>query len=254
MYALRENLIKASENGSKEEVALIVNKLRSEFLELKKELLEKEFLIDFFYENKSIIKVKTTGAHTLNQIISKYETVIKKAAGIDKTTGLIYCSSQDVSHKNHIYMFNTDIIRIKCHREEDPDEVAKMSILTIRTLTGAIDNVRFLPSDTVFALKLRYQKIKGTDPSQQRLIYLGKQLEDMRILSDYNIQRHSALNCVLRLRGGMFHITSGLVDYNAVKGYISDISKLDVLIRDMKSRIHNEIGSLNYFLSQLNSL
>jgi len=90
--------------------------------------------------------------------------------------------------------------------------------MTIETVKKIIDDHEDVPYD------------------QQRLIFAGAQLENERTLKSYNVKKEYTFHLVLRLRGGMYHSTSGRQDFDTTSydGMTTVEQVLKLQLKDIK--------------------
>ena len=141
----------------------------------------------------------------------------------------------------------------------------------VKTPTRKIIPLRVLISCTIEELKYRIQDEELILPYYQRLKYAGKQLEDTRTLSDYNIQSKATLHLLVdKLNSEILHMQKGIQEWmekRVQKEYQDEMQRmkrqfetqheetalqLETLSTDLKLELHIEKEQTKKLQEELN--
>jgi hypothetical protein len=121
-------------------------------------------------------------------------------------------SIKQINLNNRNKALESTLKQLKKVQPSPPTTPDTMFIITAKTLSGQTIPLECNGLMTIIELKKLLNNIINDPPDQIRVIFKGKQLEDKNLVKDYGICLGDVIHIVLRLRGGMFHISTDARD------------------------------------------
>ena len=159
------------------------------------------------------IEITVNGSDTISKVIHKLcnaEGSISKKEGLDMVLSFADEDMRAESTLSSYGVVNQSTLMLRASRMQ----------IFVKTLTGKTIIIDAMHSCTISWFKSKIEEHEGTPVDQQCLIFKGKQLEDGRTLSYYNIQKESVLHLVLRLRGMISTFTSNDTANNPLVAFL----------------------------------
>jgi hypothetical protein len=122
------------------------------------------------------------------------------------------------------------------------NEQTKVSTVQVflKTLTGKTETLNVNLSGTVLDLKELIQEKTYIPIEHQKVVFAGRQLENERNVADYEIKKESTVHMVLRLRGGMYHASSGRIGDGSVNSQSNEEKILEHLLELLEELVKKD--------------
>ena len=179
----------------------IIDKLKREKEEMKNNIdwiINNTNIIINIKKEEEIIPYTFKYSDTINSVIEK---ITSDKNYIKKYSCEMY-RLIDIDDKDHYLKYDSTLLenKIKNNMTFEFKVYEIGGDYFIKTLTGKTLVLKLKPSDTIEDVKAKIQDEEGVPIDLNRLIYNGKQLEDIRTIKEYEIPKESTFHMVLRLR------------------------------------------------------